>query len=126
MIRILDIVLSVFILTISLPFLLLITFLILLESNGGIIYKQIRVGQYGKDFILYKFRTMFVNSDKHALLTVGARDPRITKTGYYLRKFKLDEFPQFINVIKGDMSIVGPRPEVRKYVDLYTKEQKKF
>ena len=90
---------------------------------GPIFYKQSRVGQYNKDFLLYKFRSMRVGSDKKGLITVGNRDPRITRSGYFIRKYKLDEFPQLINVLIGDMSLVGPRPEVRKYVDLYTEEQ---
>lgn len=88
-----------------------------------IFYLQTRVGKNGKDFKLFKFRTMVKDSDKKGLLTVGGRDPRVTKIGYYLRKYKLDEFPQLFNVLFGSMSLVGPRPEVRKYVDMYTQEQ---
>lgn len=84
-----------------------------------------RVGRYGKDFYVYKFRSMRVGADKQGLITVGGRDPRITRIGYFIRKYKLDELPQLFNVLKGDMSLVGPRPEVRKYVDLYTEEQRK-
>lgn len=104
------------------PILVCISLLILLGSKGGIFYKQKRVGKNNKDFFILKFRTMFVNSDKKGLLTVGDRDPRVTTTGYYLRKSKLDELPQLFNVFLGEMSLVGPRPEVRKYVNLYTKE----
>ena len=86
---------------------------------------QIRVGRNNRDFQLLKFRSMRVGSDKKGLITVGGRDPRITRSGYYIRKYKLDEFPQLINVLKGDMSLVGPRPEVRKYVDMYTTEQRR-
>lgn len=86
-------------------------------------YLQTRVGKKGKDFKLFKFRTMHLDADKKGLLTVGGRDPRVTSIGYYLRKYKLDELPQLFNVLFGTMSLVGPRPEVRKYVDLYTKEQ---
>jgi lipopolysaccharide/colanic/teichoic acid biosynthesis glycosyltransferase len=93
------------------------------DSRGGVFYKQSRVGRNSKDFKLYKFRTMAVGSDKKGLLTVGGKDSRITRAGYFLRKYKLDELPQLINVLKGDMSLVGPRPEVRKYVDLYSQEQ---
>jgi len=96
-----------------------------LDSKGGIFYKQIRVGKNQKDFELLKFRTMKPSSDKAGLLTVGAKDNRITKIGYYLRKLKLDELPQLINVLRGDMSIVGPRPEVRKYTNLYSADQQK-
>ena len=84
-----------------------------------------RVGRYGRDFYLYKFRSMRVGADKQGLITVGGRDPRITCVGYFIRKYKLDELPQLFNVLKGDMSLVGPRPEVRKYVELYTEEQRK-
>ncbi len=95
-----------------------------MESKGGVFFKQVRVGKDGKPFKLIKFRSMYVNSDKKGLLTVSGRDSRVTKVGYFIRKFKLDELPQLINVLKGDMSLVGPRPEVPKYVELYTDEQK--
>lgn len=86
-------------------------------------YLQTRVGKNGKNFKLFKFRTMHLNADKKGLLTVGGRDPRVTAIGYYLRKYKIDELPQLLNVLAGTMSLVGPRPEVQKYVDLYSKEQ---
>lgn len=105
------------------PFLLPLMLMVALESKGGIFYRQLRVGRGGKDFRLYKIRSMYVNADKKGQLTVGKRDPRVTRSGSFIRKFKLDEFPQLINILKGDMSFVGPRPEVRKYVDLYTPEQ---
>ncbi len=98
---------------------------ILLDSRGGIFYRQTRVGKNNIDFRLWKFRSMRPDSDQKGLLTVGGRDPRITGSGYFLRKYKLDELPQLINVLVGDMSFVGPRPEVRKYVDLYNEEQRK-
>jgi lipopolysaccharide/colanic/teichoic acid biosynthesis glycosyltransferase len=107
------------------PFFILLSIIILLDSKGGVFYKQIRVGKNNIDFKLYKFRSMRVGSDKKGLLTVGGRDNRITKSGYVIRKYKLDELPQLINVFIGDMSLVGPRPEVRKYVDLYNAEQLK-
>jgi lipopolysaccharide/colanic/teichoic acid biosynthesis glycosyltransferase len=100
--------------------------LISIDSRGGVFYLQTRVGINNKDFRLFKFRTMHVNADKKGLLTVGGRDSRITRIGYYLRKYKLDELPQLLNVFFGTMSLVGPRPEVRKYVDLYTIEQAKI
>lgn len=84
---------------------------------------QTRVGRGNKDFKLFKFRSMRIGSDKKGLITIGGKDPRVTRSGYYIRKYKLDELPQLINVLIGDMSLVGPRPEVRKYVDLYTPEQ---
>lgn len=123
--RFLDILSSSVVLLVLLPVWLVIALLIVMESKGGVFYKQVRVGKDNRDFFLYKFRTMRVGSDKKGLLTVGERDNRITRVGYFLRKYKIDEFPQLLNVIKGDMSIVGPRPEVRKYVDLYTPEQMK-
>lgn len=124
--RIFDIICSVIILLLFFPFGLIISILILLESRGGVFYRQERIGRYGKPFKLFKFRSMRKNADKQGKLTVGMRDSRITRTGYFIRKFKLDEFPQFINVIAGDMSIVGPRPEVKEYVDLYTDEQRQI
>ena len=102
------------------PILLLLGLLIKLESKGPVFYLQTRVGRYGRDFKLFKFRTMFPDSDKKGLITVGMKDPRITKIGYILRRYKLDELPQLINVLYGNMSFVGPRPEVRKYVDMYS------
>ena len=107
------------------PVFLLLYISICLESRGGGFYRPLRVGRYGKDFYVYKFRSMRVGADKQGLITVGGRDPRITRIGYFIRKYKLDELPQLFNVLKGDMSLVGPRPEVRKYVDLYTEEQRK-
>ena len=124
--RIFDITLSLILLSIFLPFGLLISTWILIESSGGVFYKQIRIGHKGIPFKMFKFRSMRQNSDKLGQLTVGMRDPRITRSGYFIRKYKLDEFPQFINVLKGDMSIVGPRPEVKEFVDLYTDEQRKI
>jgi lipopolysaccharide/colanic/teichoic acid biosynthesis glycosyltransferase len=124
--RIFDLFVSTTILLIFLPFGIIISVLILVGSRGGIFYRQQRVGKNGKNFWLLKFRTMKPNSDKLGQLTVGMRDPRITTIGYFLRKTKMDEFPQFLNVIRGEMSIVGPRPEVREYVDLYTDEQRKI
>lgn len=93
------------------------------DSKGPVFYRQVRVGKNNKDFRLFKFRSMRPDSDKLGLITVGGRDPRVTRSGYYIRKYKLDEFPQLINVFMGEMSLVGPRPEVRKYVNLYTPEQ---
>jgi lipopolysaccharide/colanic/teichoic acid biosynthesis glycosyltransferase len=124
LIRLLDIIFSFFGLLILSPLLLLIAVWVKLDSQGPVFYRQVRVGRFGKDFRLFKFRSMRVNADKSGLLTVGGRDPRVTNAGYYLRKFKLDELPQLLNVLAGDMSLVGPRPEVRKYVELYSPEQK--
>ncbi|MBL7915656.1 MAG: sugar transferase [Bacteroidia bacterium] len=121
--RIFDLVLSAIFLILLAPLFIFIAIRIKLDSKGPVFYKQVRVGLNGKDFGIYKFRTMFVGSDKKGLLTVGGNDARITTPGLFLRKYKLDELPQLINVFFGDMSIVGPRPEVRKYVDLYSKEQ---
>lgn len=123
--RLFDITASFFGILILSPLLIFIGLWVGLSSKGGIFYKQIRVGKNNKDFKLYKFRSMRVNSDKQGLLTVGSKDSRITKAGYFIRKYKIDELPQLINVLKGDMSFVGPRPEVRRYVDLYSEEQMK-
>lgn len=122
--RLFDILVSLFVLIVFLPFGILIAIAILLESKGGVFYRQQRVGKQGVPFRLWKFRTMRVNADQLGKLTVGMRDPRITRVGYFIRKSKLDEFPQFINVLLGEMSVVGPRPEVQEYVDLYTPEQR--
>ena len=123
--RLFDITASFFGILILSPLLIFIGLWVGLSSKGGIFYKQIRVGKNNKDFKLYKFRSMRVNSDKQGLLTVGSKDSRITKAGYFIRKYKIDELPQLFNVLKGDMSFVGPRPEVRRYVDLYSEEQMK-
>lgn len=121
--RLFDIFSSLIGLIILSPFLLLISLLVLFSSPGGVFYRQTRVGKNDKNFRLWKFRTMKPDSDKKGLLTVGGRDPRVTGIGYFLRKYKLDELPQLINVLIGEMSLVGPRPEVRKYVDMYSPEQ---
>ena len=121
--RLFDILLSLVVLVIGLPFALIIALLIVADSKGRVFYRQSRVGRNNIDFQLYKFRTMCTGADKGSLITVGGDDARITKVGRFLRKFKIDEFPQFLNILKGEMSIVGPRPEVRKYVDMYTPEQ---
>lgn len=107
------------------PLFILISVLVKIESHGGVFFLQKRVGKNNKDFFLYKFRTMYIDSERKGFLTVGGKDPRITRTGYFLRKFKLDELPQLINILKGDMKLVGPRPEVRKYVNLYNENQLK-
>jgi lipopolysaccharide/colanic/teichoic acid biosynthesis glycosyltransferase len=121
--RIFDFLASSFGLILLSPFIIIIAIIIVLDSKGGVFYKQIRVGKGNIDFKMYKFRTMRSGADKKGLLTIGDKDNRVTSAGYFLRKYKLDELPQLINIFKGDMSIVGPRPEVRKYVDLYNKEQ---
>lgn len=123
MIRFLDISLSILGLIILFPFLLILSIAIIIESKGGIFYKQTRVGKNNTDFKLYKFRSMQTGADKKGLLTVGENDSRITQVGKFIRKYKLDEFAQLLNVVKGNMSLVGPRPEVRKYVDLYNNKQ---
>ena len=121
--RIFDIVASGIGLILLSPLFVILAIWINCDSIGPVFYKQVRVGRNNMDFQLFKFRSMRVGSDKKGLITVGGHDPRITRSGYYIRKYKLDEFPQLINVFKGDMSLVGPRPEVRKYVDMYTEEQ---
>lgn len=121
--RIFDIVASGCGLLVLLPLFVVLSVWIKLDSKGSVFYRQMRVGRYNRDFKLFKFRSMRVGADKHGLITVGGHDPRITRSGYFIRKYKLDELPQLINVFVGDMSLVGPRPEVRKYVDMYTPEQ---
>ncbi|MFC5195157.1 sugar transferase [Bizionia hallyeonensis] len=118
--RLFDIVFSLLGMILLLPLLLVIALILKLESKGPVFYKQVRVGKGNSDFKIFKFRTMFIGSDKKGLLTVGDRDPRVTKTGFFLRKYKLDELPQLINVFLGSMSFVGPRPEVRHYVNYYS------
>lgn len=125
MIRLFDIVFSGIGLILLSPLFLILYILIRMESKGGGFYSQERIGRNGKPFHLYKFRSMRKDADKLGLITVGGRDPRITHMGYFIRKYKLDELPQLWNVFIGDMSLVGPRPEVRKYTDLYTKEQRR-
>lgn len=123
--RLFDIVCSFFGLVVLSPLFIFLSLWVGLSSRGGVFYKQQRVGLKDRDFILYKFRSMATGSDKKGLLTVGGKDSRITKAGYFIRKYKLDELPQLFNVLKGDMSFVGPRPEVRKYVDMYSEEQRR-
>lgn len=124
--RLFDIVFSSIVLILFLPFGILIALWILIESKGGVFYAQERIGKNGVPFRMLKFRTMRPNAEKSGRLTVGMRDPRITRSGVVLRKYKLDEFPQFINVLSGKMSIVGPRPEVAEFVSLYSPEQRQI
>ena len=126
LIRLLDIVLSLLGLIFLQPIFVILAVWIKFDSQGSIFFRQIRVGKDGKDFRIYKFRTMIVNAEKMGIITIGERDPRITNSGYFLRKYKLDELPQLINVLRGEMSFVGPRPEVRKYVEMYNQEQLKI
>ena len=125
MIRILDVFFSIIGLVLLSPILFIISVIILIESKGGIFYLQERIGKNGIPFKLFKFRSMAVGSDSKGLLTVGMNDARITKSGQLIRRYKIDELAQLINVLKGEMSLVGPRPEVKKYVDLYTETQRK-
>ena len=124
--RAFDLVFSLIVLILFLPFGIIISILILLSSTGGVFYRQERIGKNGIPFTLFKFRSMRTNADQSGRLTVGMKDSRITKVGVFIRKYKLDEFPQFLNVLNGSMSVVGPRPEVREFVELYTLEQKKI
>ncbi len=121
--RLFDIVASGLGLIVLSPLFLILAIWIKLDSKGPVFYRQVRVGRNNKDFRILKFRSMRVGADKGSLVTIGGRDPRVTKSGYWIRKFKLDELPQLINVFIGDMSLVGPRPEVRHYVDYWTPEQ---
>ena len=125
MIRFFDILFSGLGLLVLSPLFLVLYVLIRLESRGGGFYTQERTGKDGVPFRLYKFRSMRRDADKGGLITIGGHDPRITRTGYFIRKYKLDELPQLWNVFTGDMSLVGPRPEVAKYTDLYTEEQRR-
>lgn len=124
MIRFFDILFSIIGLVLLSPLFTVLYLLIRIESQGGGFYSQERIGKNGKPFKLFKFRSMRIGSDKKGLITIGEKDNRITKTGFILRKYKLDELPQLWNVFIGDMSLVGPRPEVKKYTDLYTEEHK--
>ena len=121
--RLFDIVASGLGLIVLSPLFLILAVWIKFDSKGPVFYRQVRVGYKNKDFRIFKFRSMRVGADKGSLVTIGGRDPRVTKSGYWIRKFKLDELPQLINVFLGDMSLVGPRPEVRHYVDYWTPEQ---
>lgn len=123
--RLFDIFFSLLGILILLPLFILISLLIVFDSKGGVFYQQNRVGRNNKDFKLLKFRSMKVGADTKGLLTVGNKDNRITTIGYFIRKYKIDELPQLFNVLVGDMSLVGPRPEVRKYVEIYTDRQLK-
>ena len=123
--RLFDLIASFIGLILLIPFFLVISLFIVFDSKGGVFYRQIRVGRGGRLFNLFKFRTMMPDADSKGLLTVGGRDSRITRSGLFLRKYKIDELPQLINVFFGHMSIVGPRPEVPKYVDLYSPDQRK-
>ena len=105
------------------PLFFILAIWIKMDSKGPVFYRQVRVGRNNKDFRIFKFRSMRVGSDKGSLVTIGGHDPRVTRSGYFIRKFKFDELPQLINVFLGDMSLVGPRPEVRHYVDYWTPEQ---
>ncbi|MGN0226607.1 MAG: sugar transferase [Paludibacteraceae bacterium] len=125
LIRIIDILASGIGLLLLSPIFIIVAIWIVIDNPGPVFYRQQRVGLNGKDFGLWKFRSMRVGSDKGSLITIGDHDSRITHAGYYIRKYKLDELPQLFNVFVGEMSLVGPRPEVRKYVDTYTLDQQK-
>lgn len=121
--RLFDIVASGLGLIVLSPLFLILAIWIKLDSKGPVFYRQVRVGYKNNDFRIFKFRSMRVGADKGSLVTIGGHDPRVTRSGYFIRKFKFDELPQLINVFLGDMSLVGPRPEVRHYVDYWTPEQ---
>ena len=121
--RLFDIVASGLGLIVLSPLFIILAIWIKLDSKGPVFYRQVRVGYKNKDFRIFKFRSMRVGADKGSLVTIGGHDPRVTRSGYFIRKFKFDELPQLINVFLGDMSLVGPRPEVRHYVDYWTQEQ---
>jgi lipopolysaccharide/colanic/teichoic acid biosynthesis glycosyltransferase len=123
--RIVEFFVALTALIILLPLFVLIALGILMDSTGGVFFSQKRVGKNNSDFTIYKFRTMVPGASKSGLLTTGHTDQRVTRFGTLLRNYKLDELPQLYNILTGDMSFVGPRPEVRKYVSLYTPEQRK-
>lgn len=120
LIRFFDIIFSSAALIVFFIPMMMISLLIMINSKGGVIFSQKRVGKYNTDFKLYKFRSMHVDAEAKGLITIGKKDPRVTGVGSMLRRFKLDELPQLFNVLKGDMSIVGPRPEIRKYTEMYS------
>jgi lipopolysaccharide/colanic/teichoic acid biosynthesis glycosyltransferase len=121
--RLFDIVASGLGLIVLSPLFIILAIWIKLDSKGLVFYRQVRVGRYNKDFRIFKFRSMRVGADKGSLVTIGGRDPRVTRSGYWIRKFKLDELPQLINVFKGDMALIGPRPLLPQYLPLYSLEQ---
>lgn len=124
--RFFDAALSFLMILLLLPVFLLLSAWIWLDSGGKVYYRQVRIGRRKKPFQLLKFRTMREGSDQQGLLTVGNRDLRITRAGYWLRKYKVDELPQLFNILNGEMSFVGPRPEVNKYVALYNQQQQRI
>lgn len=108
-----------------LPFFFIVALLIAIEGGFPVFFTQTRIGKNKIPFQLLKFRTMIKDADKLGKITIGKRDPRVTNVGHFLRSYKLDELPQLLNILKGEMSVVGPRPEVEEYVNLYTEEQNK-
>ncbi len=125
MIRFFDILFSVIGLILLIPIFIIVGIAIKIDSKGPILYRQKRIGKNGIDFFLLKFRSMYTESDKKGLITIGNNDSRITRVGRFIRKYKIDELPQLLNVLNGSMSLVGPRPEVSKYVELYNNYQRR-
>ncbi|MBK7683650.1 MAG: sugar transferase [Bacteroidetes bacterium] len=123
--RLFDLLVSLIMSVLLSPLLLVLALAVKFSSKGPAFYMQERIGKNQIPFRIFKFRTMFLDADKKGLITVGGRDPRVTRVGYFLRKYKLDELPQLFNVVLGEMSLVGPRPEVKRYVEMYSVEQKK-
>ena len=121
--RIFDVIASGLGLIVLSPLFLILAIWIKLDSKGSVFYRQVRVGRYNKDFRIFKFRSMRVGADKGSLVTIGGHDPRVTRSGYFIRKYKFDELPQLINVLKGDMALIGPRPLLVEYLPLYSQEQ---
>jgi len=122
--RLMDVILVLLGFIVALPLMGIVALIIKINSPGSALYVSERMGRKGKPFKIYKFRTMVINADKIGGPSTAADDPRLTKIGLFLKKFQLDELPQLFNVLKGDMSLVGPRPEVKVYVDMMTKEEK--
>jgi len=125
MTRIFDLLASIAGLLLLLPILLVVALLIKLEDRGPVFFRQVRIGRHGRSFRIWKFRTMVVDAERLGKAITVGRDPRVTRCGHWLRRWKLDELPQLINVLVGEMGLVGPRPEVSRYVELYSEEQKR-
>lgn len=122
--RVFDIILSFGAILLLSPLLILLAIRVAMDSPGGVIYSQVRIGKNGHPFRVYKFRSMHCGADTGSLLTIGT-DSRITPSGHFLRKYKLDELPQLFNILIGDMAFVGPRPEVPRYVEMYDTRQRR-
>lgn len=126
MIRFFDLLISFLGILLFSPILVIVSLLIIIDSKLPVFFTQNRVGRYNRDFKVFKFRTMFVDEENNSFLTLNKSGNKVTRIGYFLRKSKIDELPQLVNVLKGDMSLVGPRPELRKFVNMYNDEQREI